>query len=56
MLCSDKVIAVYSENSKSRDWPTFEHQIAEQVEKQLDVSMLIYLRLDGAPLEAHDPH
>lgn len=56
VLSSDRVIAVYSENSKSRDWPTFEHQISEQVEKQLNAPVLIYLRLDDTPLRAHDPH
>jgi len=29
VLSADKVIAVYSEQSKTRDWPNFEHQIAE---------------------------
>jgi hypothetical protein len=56
VLSANKVIAVYSENSKSRDWPTFEHQITEQVEKQLNAPVLIYLRLDKTPLRAHDAH
>jgi hypothetical protein len=54
VLSADKVIAVYSEQSKSRDWPSFEHQIAEQVERLLNVPVLIYLRLDETPLKAHD--
>ena len=56
ILSADKVIAVYSEKSKTRDWPSFEHQIAEQVESQLKAPVLIYLRLDDTPLKAHDPH
>lgn len=56
ILSANKVIAVYSEQSKSRDWPSFEHQIAEQVENLLRASVLIYLRLDDTPLKAHDPH
>ena len=53
---ADKVIAVYSENSRNRDWPTFEHQIAEQMESIVKTPVLVYLLLDGAPLKAHDPH
>ena len=55
VISSDKVIAVYSEKSKSRDWPIFERQIAEQVEAQLRVPVLVYLLLDETPLRAHDP-
>jgi hypothetical protein len=56
VLSADKVIAVYSERPKTRDWPSFEHRIAEQVESQLKAPVLIYLRLDDTPLKAHDPH
>jgi TIR domain len=56
VLSADKVIAVYSAQSKTRDWPSFEHQIAEQVESQIKAPVLIYLRLDNTPLKAHDPH
>jgi hypothetical protein len=56
ILSADKVIAVYSEQSKGRDWPSFEHQIAEQVENLIKAPVLIYLRLDDTPLKAHDPH
>jgi TIR domain len=28
ILAADKVVAVYSQQSKTRDWPSFEHQIA----------------------------
>jgi hypothetical protein len=54
VLSADKVIAVYSAKSKSRDWPSLERQIAEQVESQLKTSLLIYLRLDETPLKAYD--
>jgi hypothetical protein len=56
VLSADKVIAVYSEQSKARDWPTFEQQISEHVERLIKVPILIYLRLDDTPLRAHDPH
>lgn len=56
ILSSDRVVAVYSANSKGRDWPTFEHEVCERVEELLRVPVLIYLRLDGTPLKAHDPH
>jgi hypothetical protein len=55
-LSADKVIAIYSQNSKTRDWPGFEQQIAEQVERLVRSPLLIYLRLDETPLKAHDPH
>lgn len=56
VLSADKVIAVYSQQSKVRDWPSFEHQIAEQVENFIKVPLLIYLRLDDTPLKAYDPY
>jgi hypothetical protein len=56
VLSADKVIAVYSKQSKARDWPNFEHRIAEQVEGLIKVPLLIYLVLDDTPLKAHDPH
>jgi hypothetical protein len=56
VLLADKVIAVYSEQSKTRDWPSFEHQIAEQVESVIKEPVLIYLRLDDTQLRAHDPN
>jgi hypothetical protein len=56
ILSADKVIAVYSEKSKNRDWPSFELQIAEQVERSIGAQLLIYLRLDKTSLKAHDPH
>jgi hypothetical protein len=56
VLSADKVIAVYSQQSRNRDWPTFEQQIAERVEHLIKAEVLIYLRLDDTPLKAHDPH
>jgi TIR domain len=55
VLSADKVVAVYSQQSKARDWPTFEQQIAERVEQLIKAEVLIYLRLDDTPLKAHDP-
>jgi hypothetical protein len=54
VLSADKVIAIYSEKSKGRDWPSLEQEIAGQVESQLKTQLLIYLRLDDTPLKAYD--
>ena len=51
---SDKILAVFSENSRDRDWPRLERELAEQVEARLGTPVLIYLRLDDAALPAHD--
>jgi TIR domain-containing protein/putative peptidoglycan binding protein len=51
---ADKVVAVFSENSKDRDWPQFERAIAEQLESVLGQKLLIYLCLDDTPLPEHD--
>jgi hypothetical protein len=56
VLSADKVVAVYSQQSKTRDWPAFERQVAEQVEHLIKAPVLIYLRLDDTPLNALDPH
>ena len=51
---SDRILAVFSVNSRDRDWPRLERGLAEQVESRLGVPVLIYLCLDDAPLPAHD--
>jgi hypothetical protein len=51
---ADKVIVCHSKHS-SRDWPQFERAIADQVEKRMKTSVLIYVRLDDTPLPSHDP-
>ncbi len=51
---SDKILAVYSTNSRDRDWPRLERALAEQVEAKLGMPVLIYLCLDEARLPAHD--
>ncbi|MEV4513588.1 TIR domain-containing protein [Dactylosporangium sp. NPDC049525] len=56
LSAADKIIAVYSANSKDRDWPRLERSLAEQVETRLGSAVLIYLRLDDTPLPAYDPH
>lgn len=56
VLLVDKVIAVYSRQSKTRDWPTFERQIAEKVEELIRTKVLVYLCLDSTRLNAYDPH
>ncbi len=53
---SDKVICMYSANSKDRDWPQLERQIAEQVEQRMHDSILIYVKLDSTELPQHDPN
>lgn len=56
ILRSDKVVAIYSEASSQRDWPTFEHEISRQVENFLKTPVLIFVRIDGTPLKLGDPH
>lgn len=50
----DKVIAVYSKSSSSRDWPTFERHVALQKEMSESKPVLIYLVLDATPLPTRD--
>jgi TIR domain len=56
ILSADKVLAIHSKQSRNRDWPAFEHQIAEEIESLVKSPVLIYLRLDNTPLKAPDPH
>jgi hypothetical protein len=51
---SDKILAVLSKNSRDRDWPRLERELAEQVETRLGAPVLVYLCLDDAALPAHD--
>jgi hypothetical protein len=51
---SDKILAVLSANSRNRDWPSLERELAERVEVRLGAPVLIYLCLDSTPLPAHD--
>lgn len=51
---SDKILAVLSSNSRDRDWPRFERELAEQVEARLGTPVLIYLCLDDVALPSHD--
>lgn len=55
ILESDKVIAVYSQRSKGRDWPAFEIRLAEERERG-GQTVLIYLVLDETPLPEPDPN
>ena len=52
---SDKILAVLSVNSRDRDWPRLERELAEQVEARLGAPVLVYLCLDHVVLPAHDP-
>lgn len=52
---ADKILAVFSKNSRHRDWPRVERELAEQVEARLGRPILIYLCLDDTPLPEHDP-
>jgi len=54
MAHSDKILAILSHNSRERDWPRFERELAEQVEAKLGAPVLIYLCLDDVLLPAHD--
>jgi hypothetical protein len=51
---SDKILAVLSKNSRDRDWPRLERELAEQIEARLGAPVLIYLCLDDTALPAHD--
>jgi len=51
---ADKILVVYSENSRDRDWPRLEREVAEQVEARLEAPVLIYLCMDDAALPSHD--
>jgi nucleotide-binding universal stress UspA family protein len=51
---ADKILAVLSGNSRDRDWPRLERQLAEQVEAQLGSPVLVYLCLDDTALPGHD--
>ncbi|MCX5991560.1 MAG: toll/interleukin-1 receptor domain-containing protein [Chloroflexi bacterium] len=54
---ADKVLAVYSSNSKERDWPRFEISVAEQKEQSTGKGdLIVYLVLDDTPLPKHDPN
>jgi hypothetical protein len=52
---SDKVVAVVTANSQGRDWPAFERNTTERIEKNRGVNCLIYLLLDAEPPK-HDPN
>ncbi len=52
---SDKILAVFSKNSRDRDWRRLERVLAGQVESRLGVAVLVYLCLDDSLLPAHDP-
>jgi hypothetical protein len=52
---SDKILAVFSKNSRHRDWRRLERVLAEQVESRLGMAVLVYLCLDDSLLPAHDP-
>jgi hypothetical protein len=56
VLSADKVIAVYSKQSRTRDWPSLERDIAGMVESQIKAPLLIYLCLDNTPLKKYDQH
>jgi TIR domain len=51
---SDKILAVFSKNSRDRDWPRLERELGEQVEAIVGAPILIYLCIDDAALPAHD--
>jgi hypothetical protein len=41
-------------NSRDRDWPRLERELAEQVEPRLGAPVLVYLCLDDVALPSHD--
>jgi hypothetical protein len=52
---ADKVVVVFSVNSRDRDWLGFERAVAEEIERRIDKPILIYLCLDDTKLMTHDP-
>jgi len=52
---SDKILAVFSKNSRDRDWRRLQGVLAEQVESRLGLAVLVYLCLDDSLLPTHDP-
>jgi hypothetical protein len=55
IAAADKVIAVFSANSRDNDWATHEGALAESLEDLIGKRLLIYLCLDATPLPKHDP-
>ena len=53
---ADKVLVLYSINSKDRDWTIFEREIARHLEAISKKNLLIYLQLDETPLPKYDPN
>ena len=53
---ADKVVALYSKQSKKKDWPRLELALGEDLERELKERLLIYVQLDGSALPAHDPN
>jgi hypothetical protein len=51
---ADKIFVIWSANSYLRDWVGLERAFAEEVERGLDSSLLVYLCLDDTPLPAND--
>jgi hypothetical protein len=53
---SDKACIVHSRTSQSRDWPTFERIVAQEVESMRGLKCLIYLLLDDTKPPQYDPN
>jgi hypothetical protein len=51
---ADKIVVFYSEHSRTRDWPHFERDIAEEVEQHTGSSLIVYVRLDDTSLPQPD--
>jgi len=54
IAAADKVVAVFSANSRDSDWTTHERALAEGLEDVIGKRLLIYLCLDATPLPKHD--
>ena len=52
---ADKVVVVFSANSRERDWPRLESAVAEELEQRIGGTLLLYLCLDDTKLPAPDP-
>jgi hypothetical protein len=53
IAAADKVLAMLSANSKTRNWPLMEWAFAEEVERHINKPVLVYVCLDETPLPDH---
>ena len=50
IAAADKVLAMLSAQSREREWTSMEWEFAEEVERQVDDTVLVFVCLDETPL------